>query len=243
MSTTFKINWIILLMTLPPTCEKHSGVFPHWTERRIAWWELFSWPRALAWLNPGRSAQWMLLRQTNSMCFTNTLQLVGDWMKQKWQLLLFQHYKYSAHYSTQVQRSKIFGRNRGNPAAVSTRWTITVKAVLQCDHLKLRHVLQNMECFERIDGHPEVIGRSNRFDTGSRWSQSVLSLNHLKLKPPVCFLSGLVRSLQWQISRNLHPCEDGQDTRWKHWPPFRSTTSKQHKKWKANIIKFNITFL
>ncbi|KAF3859879.1 hypothetical protein F7725_000134 [Dissostichus mawsoni] len=68
-----------------------------------------------------------------------------------------------------------------------------------------------VECFEGVGGHHEFIWRSNRFDTRgkivtiSSVAPSVLSLNHHleKLKPQVCFLSSLVRSLHVSLKKRF----------------------------------------
>ncbi|XP_060758202.1 uncharacterized protein LOC132868902 [Neoarius graeffei] len=68
-----------------------------------------------------------------------------------------------------------------------------------------------VESVEGVGGHLEAIWRSNLFDMGekvitiSAVVPSILSLSHHleKLKPQVCFLSSLVRSLQASLNRRF----------------------------------------
>ncbi|KAL3977407.1 claudin [Sarotherodon galilaeus] len=102
-----------------------------------------------------------------------------------------------------------FGEQKGIPAAVITRWNSTlrqVKAVLQCEHLKLCAVLE-------MAGHKELLFTTREWNllkemkivTISAVVPSVLSLNHHleKLKPQVRFLNGLVRSLQASLNKRF----------------------------------------
>uniref|UniRef100_A0A8C7I8Q0 Uncharacterized protein n=1 Tax=Oncorhynchus kisutch TaxID=8019 RepID=A0A8C7I8Q0_ONCKI len=100
---------------------------------------------------------------------------------------------------------------RGIPAVVNTRWNSTlrqVKAVIQCDHLKLSHVLENghKELFFTVrewNKMKELVGTLKPFGEATDMKQgekivtissvvpSVLSLNHHleQRKPQVHFLS------------------------------------------------------
>ncbi|TRY65965.1 hypothetical protein DNTS_034103, partial [Danionella cerebrum] len=112
------------------------------------------------------------------------------------------------------------------PAAVKTRWNSTlrqVKAVLQCDHLKLCAVLEKAGhkelsfsqrewnlLKELVDilkpfGEATDLTQGEKVITISAVVPSVLSLNHHleKLKPQVRFLSGLVRSLQTSLKKRF----------------------------------------
>ncbi|GLD65627.1 zinc finger BED domain-containing protein 4-like protein [Lates japonicus] len=119
-----------------------------------------------------------------------------------------------------------FGEQKGIPAAVNTRWNSTlrqVKALLQCNHLKLCAVLEKAGhrelsftarewnlLKELVDilkpfGEATDLTQGEKVITISAVVPSVLSLNyHLeKLKPQICFLSGLVRSLQASLNRRF----------------------------------------
>uniref|UniRef100_A0A674AI05 HAT C-terminal dimerisation domain-containing protein n=1 Tax=Salmo trutta TaxID=8032 RepID=A0A674AI05_SALTR len=138
---------------------------------------------------------------------------------------------------------------RGIPAAVNTRWNSTlrqVKAVIQCDHLKLSHVLEKAghkellftvrewnKLKELVDilkpfGEATDMTQGEKIVTISSVVPSVLSLNpHLEQrKPQVHFLSGLVRSLQASLNKiffGIFINVTMARTRWNHCPLFRST--------------------
>lgn len=119
-----------------------------------------------------------------------------------------------------------FGEQKSIPAAVNTRWNSTlrqVKAVVQCDHLKLCTVLKKAghkelsftawewnllkELVDILKPFGEVtdLTQGGKVVTISAVVPSVLSLNHHleKLKPQVRFLSGMVRSLQASLNKRF----------------------------------------
>uniref|UniRef100_A0A669D263 HAT C-terminal dimerisation domain-containing protein n=1 Tax=Oreochromis niloticus TaxID=8128 RepID=A0A669D263_ORENI len=119
-----------------------------------------------------------------------------------------------------------FGEQKAIPAAVITRWNSTlrqVKAVLQCEHLKLCAVLEmagHKELLfttqewnllkEMVDilkpfGEATDLTQGEKIVTISAVVPSVLFLNHHleKLKPQVRFLNGLVRSLQASLNKRF----------------------------------------
>ncbi|XP_035478434.1 zinc finger BED domain-containing protein 4-like [Scophthalmus maximus] len=175
-------------------------------------------------------------------CFAQTLQLVvGDGLKET--KVVSPSLSKLSKLSSLLHTSTIFkdvfdaecGEQKGIPAAVNTRWNSTlrqVKAVLQCNHLKLCAVLEKAGhrelsfttrewnlLKELVDilkpfGEATDLTQGDKVITISAVVPSILPLNHHleKLKPQVCFLSGLVRSLQASLSWNLHQRENGQDT-------------------------------
>uniref|UniRef100_A0A669DT20 HAT C-terminal dimerisation domain-containing protein n=2 Tax=Oreochromis niloticus TaxID=8128 RepID=A0A669DT20_ORENI len=119
-----------------------------------------------------------------------------------------------------------FGEQKAIPAAVITRWNSRlrqVKAVLQCEHLKLCAVLEmagHKELLfttrewnllkEMVDilkpfGEATDLTQGEKIVTISAVVPCVLSLNHHleKLKPQVRFLNGLVRSLQASLNKRF----------------------------------------
>ncbi|XP_039864476.1 zinc finger BED domain-containing protein 4-like [Simochromis diagramma] len=119
-----------------------------------------------------------------------------------------------------------FGEQKWIPAAVITRWNSTlrqVKAVIQCEHLKLCAVLEmagHKELLfttrewnllkEMVDilkpfGEATDLTQGEKIVTISAVVPSVLSLNHHleKLKPQVRFLNGLVRILQASLNKRF----------------------------------------
>ena len=140
-----------------------------------------------------------------------------------------------------------FGEQKGIPAAVNTKWNSTlrqVKAVLQCNHLKLcarkgwaQGVVihsTEVESVEGVGGHLEAIWRSNWFDTGGEgyYNQCFCSF-HLIPQPPWGAEASRLFPEQpdqkspgipeQKMSWNLHQGGNGQDTRWDHCTLFRSS--------------------
>uniref|UniRef100_A0A3P8VU54 HAT C-terminal dimerisation domain-containing protein n=1 Tax=Cynoglossus semilaevis TaxID=244447 RepID=A0A3P8VU54_CYNSE len=159
-----------------------------------------------------------MAKKQRLQCFAHTLQLVvGDCLKE------------TKVISPSLSKlSKLddaeFGEQKGIPAAVNTRWNSIlrqVKAVLQCNHLKLSAVLEKAGhrelsftaqewnlLKELLDMKP--FGEATDLTQGEKVTisavvPSVLSLNHHleKLKPQVCFLCGLVRSLQASLNKRF----------------------------------------
>ncbi|XP_017275587.1 sialate O-acetylesterase isoform X2 [Kryptolebias marmoratus] len=119
-----------------------------------------------------------------------------------------------------------FGERKSIPASVITRWNSTVrqvKAVLQCEHLKLCAVLEKAghkkllftirewnllkEMVDILKPFEEAtdLTQGEKIVTISAVFPSVLSLNHHleKLKPQVRFLNGLVSSLQASLNKRF----------------------------------------
>uniref|UniRef100_A0A3Q3AAB9 HAT C-terminal dimerisation domain-containing protein n=1 Tax=Kryptolebias marmoratus TaxID=37003 RepID=A0A3Q3AAB9_KRYMA len=119
-----------------------------------------------------------------------------------------------------------FGERKSIPASVITRWNSTVrqvKAVLQCEHLKLCAVLEKAghkkllftirewnllkEMVDILKPFEEAtdLTKGEKIVTISAVVPSVLSLNHHleKLKPQVRFLNGLVSSLQASLNKRF----------------------------------------
>uniref|UniRef100_A0A3P8VRM5 DUF659 domain-containing protein n=1 Tax=Cynoglossus semilaevis TaxID=244447 RepID=A0A3P8VRM5_CYNSE len=148
-----------------------------------------------------------MAKKQRLQCFAHTLQLVvGDCLKE------------TKVISPSLSKlSKLddaeFGEQKGIPAAVNTRWNSIlrqVKAVLQCNHLKLSAVLEKAGhrelsftaqewnlLKELLDMKP--FGEATDLTQGEKVTisavvPSVLSLNHHleKLKPQVCFLCDVV---------------------------------------------------
>ncbi|XP_024908564.1 zinc finger BED domain-containing protein 4-like [Cynoglossus semilaevis] len=173
-----------------------------------------------------------MAKKQRLQCFAHTLQLVvGDGLKETKVVLpsLSKLSKLSSLLHTSTTFKDVFdaefGEQKGIPAAVNTRLNSTlrqVKAVLQCNHLKLCAVLEKA-------GHRELsftarewnllkelvdilkpFGEATDLTQGEKVTisavvPSVLSLNHHleKLKPQVCFLCGLVRSLQASLNKRF----------------------------------------
>ncbi|XP_078028258.1 uncharacterized protein LOC144464617 [Epinephelus lanceolatus] len=159
-----------------------------------------------------------MAKKQHLQCFSHTL---GDGLKDsKLSSLL--------HTSTIFKDAfdAKFGEQKGIPAAVNTRWNSTlrqVKAVLQCNHLKLCAVLEKAGhkelsftarewnlLKELVDilkpfGEATDLTQGERVITISAVVPSVLSFNHHleKLKPQVSFLSVLVRSLQASLNKRF----------------------------------------
>lgn len=170
--------------------------------------------------------------QTRLQCFAHTLQLViGDGLKET--KLINPALSKSSRMSSFLHTSTSFKENfekefgqRGIPASVSTRWNSTLrqlKAVLSCDHLRLCTFLENV-------GHKETIFTAREWNqiqelvqvfqpfaeatdltqgeknvTISAVVPCVLSLNHHleNQKEKVCYLGGLICSLQTSIKRRF----------------------------------------
>ena len=119
-----------------------------------------------------------------------------------------------------------FGEEKGIPAAVNTRWNLTlrqVQAVLKFEHLKLCNILEKSGhkelCFtgrewnmlkELVEvlkpfGEATDLTQGEKVVTISVVVPCVLSLNHHleKLKTRVQFLHGLVQSLQTSLTRKF----------------------------------------
>uniref|UniRef100_A0A4W5RXY7 HAT C-terminal dimerisation domain-containing protein n=1 Tax=Hucho hucho TaxID=62062 RepID=A0A4W5RXY7_9TELE len=158
-----------------------------------------------------------IAKQQRLLCFAYTLQLVvGDGLKETKVMTpsLSTLSKISSLLHTSTTFKEVFEAEfggRGIPAAVNTRWNSTlrqVKAVIQCDHLKLCHFLEKA-------GHKELLftvrewnklkelvdilkpfgatdmTQGEKIVTISLVVPSVLSLNHHleQRKPQVHFLS------------------------------------------------------
>ncbi|XP_038823451.1 uncharacterized protein LOC120023496 [Salvelinus namaycush] len=165
-------------------------------------------------------------------CFAHTLQLVvGDGLKETKVMTpsLSKLSKISSLLHTNTTLKEVFEAEfgeRGIPAAVNTRWNSTlrqVKAVIQCDHRKLSHVLEKAghkellftvqewnKLKELVDilkpfGEATDMTQGEKIVTISSVVPSVLSLNHHleQRKPQVHFLSGLVRSLQASLNKRF----------------------------------------
>lgn len=173
-----------------------------------------------------------MAKKQRLQCFAHTLQLVvGDGLKETKVMTpsLSKLSKLSSLLHTSTTFKDVFEAEfgeRGIPAAVNTRWNSTlrqVKAVLQCDHLKLCRVLEkagHKELLftarewnllkEVVDilkpfGEATDLTQGEKIVTISSVVPSILSLNHHleKLKPQVRFLSGLVRSLQASLNKRF----------------------------------------
>lgn len=221
MNTTKKLDYII-----GDNTANVRKALAQWRWGRGASW----WPTALARLNPARPEKWMLLWQRNGACSG---------------ISFFQSCQNSAHWCTEARHSKMcLALNLGNksiPAAVNTRWSSTlnkVKAILQCDHLKLSAGLGKFRatgnCHSRHGSWiwwrswwtswshlvKRLIWHRRRRKSIGAVVPSILSFKHHleKLKPQVHFLSSMVTSLQasLKISWNLHECENGREARWDH---------------------------
>nr|XP_061840893.1 zinc finger BED domain-containing protein 4-like isoform X2 [Nerophis lumbriciformis] len=121
-----------------------------------------------------------------------------------------------------------FGEQKGIPAAVNTRWNSTlrqVKAVLLCNQVPVRlcavlekaghrelsftaqewNLLKELVDILKPFGEATDLTQGEKVITISAVVPSILSLNHHleKLKPQVCFLSGLVRSLQISLNKRF----------------------------------------
>lgn len=174
-----------------------------------------------------------LAKKQRLQCFAHTLQLVvGDGLKETKMVSpsLSKLSKLSSllHTSTTFKDAfdAEFGEQKGISAAVNTRWNSTlrqVKAVLQCNHLKLVAVLEKAGhrelsftarewnlLKELVDilkpfGEATDLTQGEKVITISAVVPSVLSLNHHleKLRPQVCLLSGLVRSLQASLNKRF----------------------------------------
>ncbi|XP_030264667.1 zinc finger BED domain-containing protein 4-like [Sparus aurata] len=174
-----------------------------------------------------------MAKKQRLQCFAHTLQLVvGDGLKETKVVSpsLSKLSKLSSLLHTSTTFKDVFdaefGEQKGIPAAVNTRWNSTlrqVKAVLQCNHLKLCAVLEKAGhrdlsftarewnlLKELVDilkpfGEATDLTQGEKVITISAVVPSILSLNHHleKLKPQVCFLSGLVRSLQASLNKRF----------------------------------------
>ncbi|XP_050923036.1 zinc finger BED domain-containing protein 4-like [Lates calcarifer] len=174
-----------------------------------------------------------MAKKQRLQCFAHTLQLVvGDSLKETKVVSpsLSKLSKLSSLLHTSTTFKDVFdaefGEQKGIPAAVNTRWNLTlrqVKVLLQCNHLKLCAVLEKAGhrelsfkaqewnlLKELVDilkpfGEATDLTQGEKVITISAVVPSVLSLNyHLeKLKPQVCFLSSLVRSLQASLNRRF----------------------------------------
>uniref|UniRef100_A0A4W6C0P2 HAT C-terminal dimerisation domain-containing protein n=1 Tax=Lates calcarifer TaxID=8187 RepID=A0A4W6C0P2_LATCA len=160
-----------------------------------------------------------LTLEDQQTCFAHTLQLVvGDSLKETKVVSpsLSKLSKLSSLLHTSTTFKDVFdaefGEQKGIPAAVNTKWNSTlrqVKALLQCNHLKLCAVLEKAGhrelsftarewnlLKELVDilkpfGEATDLTQGEKFITISAVVPSILSLNyHLeKLKPQVCFLN------------------------------------------------------
>ncbi|TRY76102.1 hypothetical protein DNTS_030158 [Danionella cerebrum] len=174
-----------------------------------------------------------MAKKQRLQCFAHALQLVvGDGLKETKVVCpsLSKLSKLSSLLHTSTTFKDLFedefGEQKGIPAAVKTRWNSTlrqVKAVLQCDHLKLCAVLEKAGhkdlsfsprewnlLKELVDilkpfGEATDLTQREKVITISAVVPSVLSLNHHleKPKPQVRFLSGLVRSLQTSLKKRF----------------------------------------
>ncbi|KAI7808688.1 hypothetical protein IRJ41_011592 [Triplophysa rosa] len=162
-------------------------------------------------------------------CFAHTLQLVVKETKMACpSLSKLSKLSSLLHTSTTFKDvfDSEFGEQKGIPAAVNTRWNSTlrqVKAVPQCDLLKLCAVLQKAGhkelsftprewnlLKELVDilkpfGEATDLTQGEKVVTISAVVPSVWSLNHHleKLKPQIRFLSSMVRSLQASLSKRF----------------------------------------
>uniref|UniRef100_A0A8C7SEE1 HAT C-terminal dimerisation domain-containing protein n=1 Tax=Oncorhynchus mykiss TaxID=8022 RepID=A0A8C7SEE1_ONCMY len=159
-----------------------------------------------------------IAKKQGFQCFAHTLQLVvGDGLKETKVMTssLSKLSKISSLLHTSTTFKEVFEAEfgeRGIPAAVNTRWNSTlrqVKAVIQCDHLKLSHVLHKAghkellftvwewnKLKELVDilkpfGEATDMTQVEKIVTISSVVPSVLSLNHHleQRKPQVHFLS------------------------------------------------------
>ncbi|RXN14058.1 zinc finger BED domain-containing 4-like protein [Labeo rohita] len=174
-----------------------------------------------------------MAKKQRLQCFAHALQLVvGDGLKETKVVCpsLSKLSKLSSLLHTSTTFKDLFddefGEQKGIPAAVKMRWNSTlrqVKAVLQCDHLKLCAVLEKAGhkelsfsprewnlLKELVDtlkpfGEATDLTQGEKIITISAVVPSVLSLNHHleKLKPQVRFLSGLVGSLQTSLKKRF----------------------------------------
>nr|XP_046223416.1 uncharacterized protein LOC124046739 [Oncorhynchus gorbuscha] len=173
-----------------------------------------------------------ITKKQRLQCFAHTLQLVvGDGLKETKVMTpcLSKLLKISSLLHTNTTFKEVFEAEfgeRGIPAAVNTRWNSTlrqVKAVVQCDHRKLSHVLEKAghkellftvrewnKLKELVDilkpfGEATDMTQGEKIVTISSVVPSVLSLNHHleQRKPHVHFLSGLVRSLQASLNKRF----------------------------------------
>uniref|UniRef100_A0A674DIX8 HAT C-terminal dimerisation domain-containing protein n=1 Tax=Salmo trutta TaxID=8032 RepID=A0A674DIX8_SALTR len=173
-----------------------------------------------------------IAKKQSLQCFAHTLQLVvGDGLKETKVMTpsLSKLSKISSLLHTSTTFKEVFEAEfgeRGIPAAVNTRWNSTlrqVKAVIQCDHRKLSHVLEkaghNKLLFtvrewnklkELVDilkpfGKATDMTQGEKIVTISSVVPSVLSLNQNleQRKPQVHFLSGLFRSLQASLNKRF----------------------------------------
>uniref|UniRef100_A0AAY3ZWF3 HAT C-terminal dimerisation domain-containing protein n=1 Tax=Denticeps clupeoides TaxID=299321 RepID=A0AAY3ZWF3_9TELE len=174
-----------------------------------------------------------MAKKLRLQCFAHTLQLVvGDGLKETKMVSpsLSKLSKLSSLLHTSTTFKDVFdaefGKQKSIPAAVNTRWNSTlrqVKAVLQCNHLKLCAFLEKAGhrelsftarewnlLKEFVDilkpfGEATDLTQGEKVITISAVVPSVLSLNHHleKLKPQGCFLSSLVRSLQEFLNRRF----------------------------------------
>ncbi|KAI7789863.1 hypothetical protein IRJ41_023943 [Triplophysa rosa] len=174
-----------------------------------------------------------MAKKQRLQCFAHTLQLVvGDGLKETKvacpSLSKLSKLSSLLHTSTMFKDvfDSEFGEQKGIPAAVNTRWNSTlrqVKAVLQCDLLKLCAVLQKAGhkelsftprewnlLKELVDilkpfGEATDLTQGEKVVTISAVVPSFLSLNHHleKLNPQIRFLSSLVRSLQASLNKRF----------------------------------------
>ncbi|XP_061880880.1 zinc finger BED domain-containing protein 4-like [Entelurus aequoreus] len=174
-----------------------------------------------------------MAKKKRLQCFAHTLQLVvGDGLKETKVVSpsLSKLSKLSSLLHTSTTFKDVFdaefGEQKGIPAAVNTRWNSTLrqaKAVLQCNHVRLCAVLEKAGHRELsftarewnllkdlVDilkpfGEATDLTQGEKVITISAVVPSILSLNHHleKLKPQVCFLSGLVRSLQTSLNKRF----------------------------------------
>ncbi|XP_048850818.1 zinc finger BED domain-containing protein 4-like [Brienomyrus brachyistius] len=174
-----------------------------------------------------------MAKKQRLQCFAHTLQLVvGDGLKETKVVSppLSKLSKLSSLLHTSTTFKDVFnaefGEQKGILAAVTTRCNSTprqVKAVLQCNHVKLCAILEKAGhrelsftarewnlLKELVDilkpfGEATDLTQGEKVITISAVVPSVLSINHHleKLKPQVCFLSSLVRSLQASLNRRF----------------------------------------
>ncbi|XP_061880235.1 zinc finger BED domain-containing protein 4-like [Entelurus aequoreus] len=174
-----------------------------------------------------------MAKKKRLQCFAHTLELVvGDGLKETKVVSpsLSKLSKLSSLLHTSTTFKDVFdaefGEQKGIPAAVNTRWNSTLrqaKAVLQCNHVRLCAVLEKARHRELsftarewnllkdlVDilkpfGEATDLTQGEKVITISAVVPSILSLNHHleKLKPQVCFLSGLVRSLQTSLNKRF----------------------------------------
>lgn len=180
--------------------------------------------------NDQQAAHAAMARKQRLQCLAHTLQLVvGDGLKET-KVTTSSLSKLSSllHTSTTLkeQFEAAYGERNGIPAAVNTRWNSTlrqVKAALQCDHVKLSHLLEKaghgelMFTLREWSLLKELVDILKPFEEATDLTQgeklvtissvvpSVLAFNHHleKMRPRIQFLGSLVRSLQESLKRRF----------------------------------------